>query len=337
MLTLQDRIAAFTALGTVIKNFRESELEEIYRKAAAHNSWFTKENVQLALDGIQKYLQQDKLETWVKDYDLTSKSPKVVGIVMAGNIPLVGFHDFLSIIVAGHKAQIKLSHQDPFLLPYLSKILVELAPDLKKHIEFADRIANIDAIIATGSDNSSRYFEYYFSKYPNIIRKNRTSVGILSGSETDEQLNALGRDIFQYYGLGCRNISKLFVPEGYDFKAFFGAIQPYETINDNHKYVNNYDYNKSIYLVNQVEHLDNGFLLLTKSEALVSPISVLYYEHYNNEQILQDRIDSLDEKIQCIVGSKDLHAANLPFGKAQEPELWDYADGVDVMKFLEGL
>lgn len=336
MLTLQDRIAAFAALGTVIKNFRESELEEIYSKAAAHNSWFTKENVQLALNGVQRYLQQDKLETWVKNYNLTSTSPKVVGVVMAGNIPLVGFHDFLSILISGHRAQIKLSHQDPFLLPYLSKILIELAPDVKKQVEYVDRIADIDAIIATGSDNSSRYFEYYFSKYPNIIRKNRTSVGILTGSETTEQLHALGKDIFQYYGLGCRNVSKLFVPEGYNFNAFFGAIQTYETINDNHKYVNNYDYNKSIYLVNRVEHFDNGFLLLTKSEALVSPISVLYYEHYKNQQELQNRIESLEEKIQCIVGSGDLHPASLAFGKAQEPELSDYADGVDVMKFLEG-
>src|SRR5690606_25251108 len=231
--------------------------------------------------------------------------------------------------------KIKPSHQDPFLLAYITEILLEIAPSFKDKVAFSDQLKDIDAIIATGSDNTSRYFKYYFSKYPHIIRKNRTSVGIISGNESQKELQALGRDIFLYYGLGCRNISKLFVPEEYDFKGFFEAIQPYESVRDNHKYVNNYDYNKSIYLVNKVPHEDNGFLLVTPSQQLVSPISVLYYEPYNNAMDLNSKIDAAQEKIQCIVSEGGWFQNSFPFGKAQEPELDDYADGVDVMRFLE--
>jgi hypothetical protein len=337
MINLQERIAAFSALGTAIRNFRESELEQIYRKSAAHNPWFTKENVLNALDGVLHYLDKKALEDWVEKYNFPEKPAKVIGVVMAGNIPLVGFHDFLSVLISGNSVKAKLSHQDPFLLPYLANILIELAPDFKSQIEFVERVTDVDAIIATGSDNSSRYFNYYFSKYPHIIRKNRTSIGIINGNETKEELHALGRDIFQYYGLGCRNVSKLFVPADYNFNAFFEAIQPYETISENHKYANNYDYNKSIYLVNGVEHLDNGFLLLTQSQSLVSPISVLYYETYKNPEDLSGRIQQMKENLQCIVSQRGGYPGSFNFGNAQEPELWDYADGVDVMRFLEGL
>lgn len=334
---LQDRLLAFAALGTAIKNFTSTEFEHICINAKAHNNWFTPENVREALNGVKRYLEREKLENWVSNYSLEPTVPKTVGLVMAGNIPLVGFHDFLSILVAGHKAQVKPSHQDPFLLPYLTDILLEIAPDFKPKIKFADQLKGIEAIIATGSDNTSRYFKYYFSKYPHIIRKNRTSVGIMTGEESKEELYALGKDIFLYYGLGCRNISKVFVPKGYDFTAFFEAIAPFESIRENHKYVNNYDYNKSIYLVNKVPHQDNGFLLVASSPNLVSPISVLYFEPYDNPDHILHKLNSMADKIQCVVSKEAWFENSLPFGKAQEPELWDYADGVDVMKFLEGV
>lgn len=336
-MQLQDRISAFAALGTAIKNLTSREFEHICTNVQAYNNWFTPDNIQAALDGIQRYLDKEKLEEWTKHYKLSSVEPKTVGLVMAGNIPLVGFHDFLSILISGHRAKIKPSHQDPFLLPYLTDILLEIAPAFKDKVVFTDQLKDIDAIIATGSDNTSRYFKYYFSKYPHIIRKNRTSVAIITGEESKEDLYALGKDIFQYYGLGCRNISKLYVPKSYDFRDFFEGLQPYEKIRDNHKYVNNYDYNKSIYLVNKVPHEDNGFLLVTSSQQLASPISVLYYESYTNAEDLNSKIDAAQEKIQCIVSDGGWYPNSFPFGKAQEPELDDYADGVDVMRFLEGV
>lgn len=336
-MQVQDRIAAFSALGTAIKNFTPSEFEHISINASAHNNWFTQGNIRAALNGVQQYLEKDKLEKWASSYTLEPASPKTVGLVMAGNIPLVGFHDFLSILIAGHKTKIKPSHQDPFLLPYLTDILIEIAPAFQDKVEFADQLKGVEAIIATGSDNTSRYFKYYFSKYPHIIRKNRTSVGIITGEESKEDLYALGKDIFQYYGLGCRNISKIFVPNDYDFTTFFEAIAPFKDIHENHKYVNNYDYNKSIYLVNKVPHQDNGFLLITPSPNLVSPIAVLYFEPYDNPTHISDKLQHLSEKIQCVVSKKAWFENSLPFGKAQEPELWDYADGVDTMRFLEAL
>lgn len=336
-MQLQDRISAFAALGTAIKNLTPREFDHICINAQSHNNWFTSDNIQAAFDGLLTYLDKENLEKWTKLYNLQPTKSKTVGLVMAGNIPLVGFHDFLSILISGHNAKIKPSHQDPFLLPYITEILWEIAPYFKDKVAFTDQIKDIDAIIATGSDNTSRYFKYYFAKYPHIIRKNRTSVGIITGKESKEELQALGKDIFQYYGLGCRNISKLYVPESYDFKVFFEAIQSYEKIRDNHKYVNNYDYNKSIYLVNKVPHKDNGFLLITPSLQLVSPISVLYYETYNDAVDLNSKIESNSEKIQCIVSDRGWFKNSFAFGKAQEPALDDYADGVDVMRFLEGL
>lgn len=336
MMNLQDRISAFAALGTAIGNFRENELEFIYRNASAHNAWFTEENIKTALAGVQHYLQKENLEKWAKQYHF-EENPKVVGLVLAGNIPLVGFHDFLCVLIAGHRANIKLSRQDPFLLPYLVNILMEIAPDFKASIKFSDRLTDIEAIIATGSDNSSRYFKYYFSKYPHIIRQNRTSVAILSGEETQEDLYALGKDIFQYFGLGCRNISKLFLPKGYDFTFFFEAIQPFEAIRENHKYANNYDYNKSIFLINKTPHQDNGFLLTTPSQDLVSPISTLYFEPYQSKEQVQHLIQEISQKLQCIVSKEGAFPESIPFGKAQAPELEDYADNVDTLRFLEGI
>lgn len=333
-MDIKERIAALSALGQYLKNLDENTLSELHLKARAGNSWFTPENVDTALKGIVNYLQKDKLQEWVGHYDIKDQN-KRVGIVMAGNIPFVGFHDLLSVLISGNQAHIKLSSQDTALMKFVITELTEIAPSFKEQIIIKDRLKDIDAIIATGSDNTSRYFEYYFSKHPHIIRKNRTSCAILTGAETSEDLKGIADDIFLYFGLGCRNISKLFVPQDYEFTPFFEGIQHYQNITHHHKYSNNYDYNKSIYLVNGEPHFDNGFLMLRETKQMVSPISVVYYERYRDEDELRAILERNKEKIQCIVA--DSWPNSQPFGNAQYPELWDYADGVDTMKFLTEL
>lgn len=335
-MNIQQRIEAFSELGNKIRNISEEEFENLCIHAKNNNSWFVESSIQHALNGINQFLTKSDLERWTSNYSLGDTS-KTIGIVMAGNIPLVGFHDLLCILISGHKAMIKVSSQDEYLMRYICNLLVELNSEFKKQITFVDRLANMDAIIATGSDNTSRYFEYYFSKYPNIIRRNRTSVGILTGEEIGEDLKSLGDDIFTYFGLGCRNVSKIFIPKGYDLNTFFGAIEAFNEVRHHHKYNNNYEYNKSIYLVNNEKHLDNGFLLLKESTDLVSPISVLYYEYYETDKVLKQTLSNLKEKLQCIVSKKGFWTGSLPFGQAQSPGLDDYADNIDTMKFLESL
>ncbi|EHQ29418.1 hypothetical protein [Mucilaginibacter paludis] len=259
-----------------------------------------------------------------------------VGLILAGNIPLVGFHDVLCVLASGNRALIKASSNDARLIKYILNLLVEIAPEFETRFSFVERLANFDAVIATGSNNTSRYFEYYFGKVPNIIRKNRNSVALLTGNETKEQLFMLGHDIFDFFGLGCRNVSKLLVPAGYDFVPFFEAIEPHQPIINHHKYNNNYDYNKSIYLVNGDKHLDNGFLLVKEDERLASPLAVLYFEYYDNLPAAVNRLADLSESIQCIVTHEAVAVSNqvVDFGKSQQPQLWDYADGVDTMAFL---
>ncbi len=336
-MTLTNRIAAFAALGKLVQNLSADEKWKLSRQAAAHNSWFTEENVELALEGICRYLDEEKLRQWLAPYQLAEEypNPKKVGVVMAGNIPMVGFHDFLAVLICGHQLHAKPGSQDPVLIPYLAKELCEIEPGFKAFIHFADRLTGMDAMIATGSDNTSRYFEYYFSKIPHIIRKNRSSCAVLNGTESTEELHALGKDITQYFGLGCRNVSKLFVPEGYDFVPLFEALAPYQKVIENHKFTNNYDYNKSIYLVNREPHLDTGFLLFKEEKAMVSPISVVFYETYHSQEQLQQRLQEQEEKIQCVVGREPV--GQVGFGDAQQPELWNYADGVDTIAFLQNL
>jgi len=261
--------------------------------------------------------------------------------VLAGNIPLVGFHDVLCVLISGNFALIKASSQDARLITQVLKRLTAIESAFEQRFAFTERLKDFDAVIATGSNNTSRYFEYYFGKVPHIIRKNRNSVAVLTGRETTEQLHALGRDIFDYFGLGCRNVSKLFVPEGYDFVPFFEAIEPYKNIINHHKYNNNYDYNKSIYLVNRDKHLDNGFLLVKEDERMVSPLAVLFFEYYDDLQSLDERLNHEKENIQCIVTAAPLASGawgtTVNFGRSQQPSLWDYADGVDTMDFLTKL
>ncbi|WP_421889678.1 acyl-CoA reductase [Marinoscillum sp.] len=332
-MTLSERIEAFSILGDKIRAISNDSLEEYARRAQLHNQWFTKENLSRAFEGIAFMLEKDKLQQWLEPYEpLSPEVPKITGIIMAGNIPMVGFHDLLSVLITGQFAAIKTSSQDTYLVQLLIDWLLEIEPRFKKNLEVRDRLTAIDALIATGSDNTARYFEYYFRNHPRVIRKNRTSVAILDGSETETQLQALGKDIFWYFGLGCRNVSKIFVPKNYDPKAFFEANEELNYLADHNKYRNNYDYHKSILLVNGVKHLDNGFLLWQPSEELVSPISVLYVEEYEGNEALKAKLEANADKLQCIVGN-----GHTPFGQAQTPEVWDYADGVDTVAFLKGL
>jgi hypothetical protein len=338
-MTLQARIKAFVELGAFLRDEKNKQEIELWAyKARNENNWFTVENTQKALETIANYyLDATLLEQWSSLYEIPDKPQiiKSIGVIMAGNIPAVGFHDLLTIILSGHACVAKLSSQDSAIMIGLIEKLLEIEPNLE--IRIADKLNEVDVLIATGSDNSAKYFEYYFRNKPHIIRQNRSSVGILNGVEDEQDFLSLGKDITEYFGLGCRNISKLYVPEGYDFTKFLDAIEPLGDIFYHHKYKNNYDYNKSIYLVNMVTHLDNNFLLLNENESLVSPISVIYYSTYNNKDNLKEQIEINKDKIQCIVSKNAWFEKSQNFGDAQKPKLWDYADGVDTMAFLLNL
>lgn len=332
-MNIEQRVNAFDTLGKFLHNLSADEFQTLAEKARNENPWFTEQNVRMALHGIQQFLSREALKAWIAQYILPSHS-KTVALVMAGNIPLVGFHDLLTVLLAGHTVQIKLSSKDKTLMMQLISKLIELEPGFKERITIVEQLKNFDAVIATGSDNAARYFDYYFGKYPNIIRKNRTSVAILDGTETTEELTALGKDIFTYFGLGCRNVSKIFVPVGYTFDDLFQSWTPYDSVIHHHKYCNNYDYQKSILLVNRVPFLDAGFVMLQQSDKIVSPISVVYYEEYKDEEDLKNKIQIVRDKIQVIVGKTGL--STVKFSKAQLPGLMDYADNVDTMQFLCG-
>lgn len=335
IMNLTQRIQAFSALGDYIRNLTPSACEDLSNNAANENPWFTHESVERALSGVSTWLTEPALTEWVSSYP-ASLTSRTIAVVMAGNLPLVGFHDLLAVLLSGHSVLVKLSSKDRFLPSHFIDKLTEIEPAFGPRITQAEQLKSFDAVIATGSDNSARYFEYYFGKYPHIIRKNRTSVAILSGKETQSELESLGKDVFSYFGLGCRSVSKLFVPSGYSFNDMFGAFEPYSQIINHHKYANNYDYQKSILLINSVPFLDNGFLLLQESKGTVSPISVLYHEPYENDEDLVDKLAIHKEKIQVVVGN-NAPAAVVSFGCAQNPGLMDYADNVDTMAFLTGL
>lgn len=330
-------IKPFVALGKCLVNDSQNEIvQQAYRK----NNWFTPDNVHVSLRAIaEEFLDEEKLIAWLKDKpSLPSPNPQKIGVVMAGNIPAVGFHDLLCVLLSGHDLMAKLSSDDQVLMLYLIEKLKEIEPSFTKRIKIVERLNAADAFIATGSDNTARYFEYYFAKKPHIIRRNRTSVGILTGEESSEDLLALGNDVLQYFGLGCRNVAKLYVPQNYDFTAFYEAIEPLQAIYGNHhKYFNNYEYNKSVYLINREPHLDNGFLITRESEALVSPISVLFFEQYDHKNALPRLLEAHHAKIQCVVSQNGWFDNSLSFGQTQCPTLSDYADGVDTMRFLANL
>ncbi|MCM8570238.1 acyl-CoA reductase [Gramella jeungdoensis] len=314
-----------------------AEMEEKIDNAVHHNGWFTRENVVFSLQQWSEALTEENLKLWLAEYDLSKSGGKTVGIVMAGNIPLVGFHDFISVLVSGHNVLIKLSSNDKHILPLISKYLMKLDSRYEERIKFTKgKLEDFDAVIATGSDNTARYFEYYFKGKPSIIRKNRNSVAILTGNESQEELSRLGEDIFRYYGLGCRNVSKLYVPENYDFDRFFKAIYEWNPIIHRDKYANNYDYNKAVYLMSEFKLLENGFLILKEDKSFGSPIATLFYETYKNEGQLNKTLQKNKDKIQCIVKNEPGNT-EVRFGQTQKPQLWDYADNIDTIEFLLNL
>jgi hypothetical protein len=332
-MTLDNRITTLSLLGKRLQEIDKDEFDSIVLKTKSENPWFTTENIEMAWSGIIKFLNHEALSKWARSYaEIERTKSRSIALVMAGNIPLVGFHDLLCVLVAGHSAVIKASSKDNVLIRYIVNLLNKIDPELFEKITFTERLKIFDAVIATGSDNSSRYFEYYFGKYPNIIRRNRTSCAILTGNETEADFQKLGIDIFSYFGLGCRNVSKVYVPVDYDFSPLFRSIEIFKEIINHHKYCNNYDYQKSLMLINKVPFLDNGFLMITEDARTVSPISVLFYETYKSNEDLNGKIDFVKDKLQCIVGG--IAPATIPFGQAQYPELGDYADQIDTLKFL---
>lgn len=336
-MQLQERIKALQAFGKHLKSLPDEELSEVAKKAGEFNRWFTEENVKFSISGILQFLKEENLKKLAGKYDVKDNN-KTIGIVMAGNLPLVGFHDLLCVLLAGHKAMIKLSTKDEVLPKFIFEQLEEVTPALASQINSVDKLQNFDAIIATGSDNSSRYFEYYFGKYPNIIRKNRTSVAVLTGKETPEELASLTDDMLLYFGLGCRNVSKLLVPYNYNFEPLFKALEKYQDVINHNKYSNNYDYYKSIYLINGDPFLDTGFIMFKQDQQLVSPVSVIYFEYFNNTEEVKNYLKEQNEKIQATVASdKAAIPGSVPPGKAQLPEIDDFADRVDTMKFLTEL
>ncbi|PKP32843.1 MAG: acyl-CoA reductase [Bacteroidetes bacterium HGW-Bacteroidetes-17] len=304
-------------------------------KAFQSNAWFTEKNIDYALAQWAKILTAGNLKKWLDQYDtrIASDQRYNIGVVLAGNIPIVGFHDFICVLASGNNFIGKLSSADKYLLPAIAEILIRIEPLFKTRIKFTEeRLSDFDAIIATGSNNSARYFEYYFAKYPHIIRKNRNGVAVLTGAE--KRLDLLAEDILRYFGLGCRNVSKLYVPEGYKFDHLLSSTGQFDWLSNHHKYRNNYDYNKSILLVNRIKHFDNGLVLLREESSVSSPISVLHYEYYREIEKLNEVLDSQSEFIQCII-SEDSNVNNSLFpGQSQQPDLWDYADGIDTMEFL---
>lgn len=338
-MELEERILGLVKLGEFLNDIGQenSQKNPIVETAQLHNGWFTEDNILFAIRQWAQALTRENIEKWLQPYSFSKTENKTVAIIMAGNIPLVGFHDFISVLVSGHTALVKLSSNDKILLPYFAKKLMEFASGFSEKIQFSEgKLTGFDAVIATGSNNTALHFEHYFGKYPNIIRKNRNSVAILSGEETPAQLEALAGDIFRYFGLGCRNVSKLYLPEGYDFDPFFNGMFTWKEIINNDKYINNYDYNKAVYLMSNINLLDNEFMLLKEDSNFSSPISVVFYEFYRDRNHLENVLKEKEEKIQCIVSNNEAEN-HVTFGKTQSPALWDYADGVDTLQFLLNL
>lgn len=315
------------SLGVTKEEYDKTK--SIINRQITFNGWFTKENVQLSLIALGNELTNSKLNNWVQEYTF-SKHPNAIALIMAGNIPLVGFHDFLCGLISGHKVICKLSSDDKTLLPSLAGHLITFIPELKERIEFSTgKIEGFEAVIATGSNNSLKYFEQYFGKYPHIFRSNRTSLAVLSGQETKEQIEQLGTDIFRYFGLGCRNVSHVMFPKGFEMSRFFEGIFSHSNVINNNKYGNNYDYNKAVYLMNKETLLDNNFVLLRETDLLFSPLAMIHYHYYEDTTEVDSYINAHRDQIQVVVGE-----GYMPFGQAQSPALDDYADGVDTMEWL---
>ena len=333
-MNIERRITAFASLGDfVLKN--PVSLQEIVNKTFIYNTWFTIDNINQALQNIAiEFLNKEKLENWISGYGskITTHDTKTIAIVAAGNIPMVAFHDILCVLISGNKLQLKLSEKDQYLLPFLLEQLINIEPDFKELISIQFKLEKFDAIIATGSNNTAKHFAYYFGKYKNIIRRNRNSVAILTGEETKEDIENLGHDIFDYFGLGCRNVSKIFVPEKYDLYSLKDGLTKHIGVNQHNQYMNNLDYQRTLYLMNQTPLIDIDFINIVENNSLHSPISCLHVERYKTLEDVKKNIAEQTENIQCVVGK-----GYLEFGKSQQPGLSDYADNVDTMEFILNL
>lgn len=338
-MNLQKRIEDFAKLGEDLNQLHlTKKLDKLFEKVELANPWFTADNLNFAFKSIIGMLKKDSLSNWLKNYNVSNKqNDKTIAVVMAGNIPLVGFHDFLSVLITGYRVKVKMSSKDNILPGFIAEKLIEVNPEYKNRIELVeDRLNNFDAIIATGSNNTSRYFDYYFGKYPNIIRKNKNSTAIISGNETEQDLKNLAKDIFVYFGLGCRSVSKLYVPPMYNFSKLFEAFEIFSHYKNHNKYMNNYEYYRSVYMLNEFKFFDNNWLIITQEKSLASPISVIYFEEYQNDKELEKLLIHDKEKTQAI-SALNPKEDQVGFGEIQKPALNDYADGIDTIEFLIGL
>jgi hypothetical protein len=333
-MNLKDRISLFSSLGEQINLDSEVYFGDDFNDARIKNPWFTKSNIDVAISSIKKLLSVNNIHNLLSNYNIASIDEKRVLVIMAGNIPLVGFSDLFCVLISGNKVLVKFSSKDDVLIKFLLDKMIGIDSRINNYIEVVKNVvkSNFDAVIATGSDSSSKYFNYYFDRYKKIIRKNRRSIAILDGTEADHELELLSDDIFMYFGLGCRSVSKLFLPPKYNLDKLFNAFYRYKDVINHLKYSNNYNYNKTIYLMNNEKIFDNGFILLKEDVSIQSPISTLFYEFYNDRKVLDKYVESNKSLFQCIV-SKD----NVPFGESQFPKLNDYADKIDTINFLINL
>ncbi len=331
-MNLEERITLLVKLGKYLAE-ENPEWNLIKKESFERNKWFTVEFIDLSIKNIvEQFLDPVKLQAWVNHYSIDDNiNPQKVGIVMAGNIPLVGFHDFLCAFITGHHQFIKLSDKDNILLKHIIETMCHWNPKVSNVVKISEMLKDCDAYLATGSNNSARYFNYYFGKYPYLIRTNKTSVAILNGNETLDDLSSLADDVFYFFGLGCRNVTKIFVPTGFNFETLLRAFDKYKYFSDISKYRNNYDYNLALLIMNNRVYMSNENIILVENENDFSPVSVLHYSFYKNKQVIVDDV-KVDANIQCIVGE-----GYIPFGHSQQPGLFDYADGRDTMQFLLSL
>ncbi len=323
----------------IYNNLNTERFQAKIKEAHFYNRWFTPDYTKRALKAIaEEFLDKEKLQQWANAYPMENGDPKTAGIVMAGNIPLVGFHDLLAVLVSGHQAVVKLSEKDDKLLPFLLKELADIDSDLAKKVTLTGKLQGFDAVIATGSNLSARYFNYYFRDYPHIIRRNRNGVAILTGNESHDQLMGLAEDVFRFFGLGCRNVAKIYVPEGYDFIPLMEVFENFRDLINHKPYENNYLYNKSFMVMNNEAFMDTGFFMVRESDNLASPIAMLHYSYFSSRNALKHELQQKMEEIQCIVGDPEAHElVEVQPGYAQQPSLWDYPDKVDTMEFLTNL
>ncbi len=338
-MTTNERVAAFVALGERLAAISDEDFANLAIRVSIENRWFTAPNLRRAINGIAYMLHPAQLTELLAGHPIKPvDSPKKIGVVMAGNIPFAGFHDSLCVLLSGHVLMARLSASDKALPTYVLDLLCEIEPRMKELILISDRLNDAEAYIATGSDNTARYFEYYFRNKPHIIRHNRNSAAILTGKETELELTELADDIFAYFGLGCRNVTKLFVPAGYDFFPLLDSLAKYPSLNEHTKYMNNYEYHRALFMLNLAPYTDTGTLLVREAESLSSPPSVMHYGTYADAESLKAELEGLRPKLQCVVATgTSVWPEALPFGTAQLPNVWDFADGVDTLKFLASL